>query len=399
MRARLFARLLAALVILFVAALSFACRAHIQPTPSRPITTILAAGQVRRLLIHGRWLVWNYLILPPADDQLGSEQVGVYDLLEERRVAAPPLANVAVWLEGDELYYDVFDEAAVAYRLYVTNLLTGETQILPRPVPQFQVNFFNAESFFWQEMYPELCQKITECGENLANRCGERIMRQSVAATSPTSLGVFDRNVAIAAVSSDLLVLSGKMAACDIKASSGPIRAVDLQTGEVWLLSPGTVSGGLMVYLVAVYDRTVAYALAPAWATRVVEVLPGRTPQLLLDTRGIQPVGLAGPDVLLFVPNQSTTSVSQGLIAYNVRTGQHQVLDTNITVRAASGDGQHVAWVIGDSEIKVSRLTLAEGEGGAPLALPPARPEWRLTEFKPIEWPTLPPLLTFTPSP
>lgn len=189
------------------------------------------------------------------------------------------------------------------------------------------------------------------------------------------------------------------MARCDIKASSGPIRAVDLRTGEVWLLSPGTVSGGPMVYLVGVYDRTVAYALSPAWATRVVEVLPGQTPQLLLDTRGIQPVGLAGPDVLLFVPNRSTTFMNQGLIAYSVRTGQHQVLDTNASVHFASGDGQHVAWVIGDSQIKVSRLTLAEGEGGAPLALPPARPEWRLTEFKSIEWPTLPPLLTFTPSP
>jgi hypothetical protein len=397
MRTRLFARLLAALVIPFVGALSFGCRTDIQPAPSRSVTTIEADGRVTRLLVRGRWLVWNYFIPSPAPAQLGSEQVGVYDLTEERRVAAPPAANVAVWLQGDDLYYDAFDEAAGAYRLYVTNLLTGETQKLPRPIPGFQANIFNAESFFWQETYPELCQKITECGENLINRCGEQIMRQSVNATQPMSLGVFDRNVTIAAVSSDLLVLSGEMARCDIKASSGPIRAVDLRTGQVWLLSQGTVSGGVMVYLVAVYDRTVAYALSPAWATRVVEVLPGQTPQLLLDTRGIQPVGLAGPDVLVFVPNQSTLLVSQGLIAYHVRTGQHQVLDTNTPVHVMSGDGQHVAWVIGDSQIKVSRLMLAEG--GTPLALPPGRPDWRLTEFKPVEWPTLPPLLTFTPSP
>ncbi|MCS6911332.1 MAG: hypothetical protein NZM11_12320, partial [Anaerolineales bacterium] len=72
-------------------------------------------------------------------------------------------------------------------------------------------------------------------------------------------------------------------------------------------------------------------------------------------------------------------------------------LDTETTVLQASGDGQHVAWVVGDNQIKLAHLTLAES--GTPLALPPGRPDWRLTEFKPMEWPTLPPLLTFTPSP
>ena len=388
--------------VLIGVGLVFTCRLSARPSqPSAPPQRIETGGIPYTLLLKGRWLVWTLAHAEKEAPNIYDFQFVVYDLDNARIIDLTNDRGRAVWLDGKNLYIARCEEEPTrnvpwpTENLYVVDLDNGKETLLKRSLKPGTL--VNPNQIAWTTAEPQVCEQVTDCVQAYEYGCGIGIRKYGLITGEEELLGVLSRNTFLAGFTPSLIALSERFGSCNIKAYSGPIEVIDLDTHEYRVIAPGSVSPGPDVYVIDVVDRTVAYGIGPGH-TRVLHIEPHGPVKELVDAEGVSGLGLAGPNILLYRRKvDGFYGLTSGLFAFDMQTGEHQQLVTKGDIRYVAGDERHVAWVDESGLLNVASLHLEPSIRPTVFDSPlPTLPAY----FQlPLPMPTMPsPILTPTPA-
>lgn len=377
---------LLAIALIALACLVFSLKDRFK-TRIWPPQAIEMEGRPYAITLKGQWLAVS---VSYEKYQQSSEHGFVVYKIHNAQVTemTKGIGDVA-WLEGDELYLTRGES------LYILNLQTNEDRLEKEKIATSAL--VTSKHIIWRQNEPEICRyEVDSCAESMGYGCGSGIVVYDQATKEQYLWGVLKLGVSPVELTPSLLVMSERMSGCDIKYYEGPIQIIDLDTREYRIIGPGSVSPGPFTRVTGAEERTVVYT-DDYHLTRVLRIEPHQTVQTLVDVEGIEGLGLAGADILLYAKEiPKVYGRSTGLYALNMLTHEQQELIAEGAVKNATGDADHVAWITQSGMLYIASLNLKAPSSpttfDSPLSTLPPRYQ------SPLPKPS-PPTAWYTPTP